>query len=146
MTSVSAGPPLGGLYLKPPSSGGLCDGVTTIPSASRRQLSLGRFAVMIAWESAGVGVKPSKASTRTSTPFATRTPSAVRVAGSDSAWVSRPRNSGPVYPRVARYRQIASVMARMWASLNAPRNAEPRWPDVPNATRCAGSPGSGVVS
>ena len=33
MTSVSAGPPFGGLYLKPPSSGGLCDGVTTIPSA-----------------------------------------------------------------------------------------------------------------
>ena len=30
---VSAGPPSGGLYLKPPSSGGLCDGVTTIPSA-----------------------------------------------------------------------------------------------------------------
>ena len=26
VTSVSAGPPLGGLYLKPPSSGGLCDG------------------------------------------------------------------------------------------------------------------------
>ena len=35
VTSVSAGPPLGGLYLKPPSSGGLCDGVTTMPSASR---------------------------------------------------------------------------------------------------------------
>ena len=34
VTSVSAGPPFGGLYLKPPSSGGLCDGVTTIPSAS----------------------------------------------------------------------------------------------------------------
>src|SRR5262249_10724124 len=33
VTSVSAGPPLGGLYLKPPSSGGLCEGVTTIPSA-----------------------------------------------------------------------------------------------------------------
>ena len=31
--SVSAGPPLGGLYLKPPSSGGLCDGVITTPSA-----------------------------------------------------------------------------------------------------------------
>ena len=29
---VSAGPPLGGLYLKPPSSGGLCDGVMTMPS------------------------------------------------------------------------------------------------------------------
>ena len=34
MTSVSAGPPLGGLYLKPPSSGGLCEGVMTMPSAS----------------------------------------------------------------------------------------------------------------
>jgi hypothetical protein len=32
--SVSAGPPLVGLYLKPPLSGGLCDGVTTMPSAS----------------------------------------------------------------------------------------------------------------
>src|SRR6478735_2263599 len=34
----------------------------------------------------------------------------------------------------------------MCASLNAPRNAEPRWPDVPNATRCAGSAGSGRTS
>ena len=33
VTSVSAGPPLGGLYLKPPSSGGLWDGVMTMPSA-----------------------------------------------------------------------------------------------------------------
>ena len=33
VTSVSAGPPLVGLYLKPPSSGGLCDGVMTMPSA-----------------------------------------------------------------------------------------------------------------
>jgi hypothetical protein len=30
---VSAGPALGGLYLKPPSSGGLCEGVMTTPSA-----------------------------------------------------------------------------------------------------------------
>ena len=37
VTSVSAGPPCGGLYLKPPSSGGLCDGVTTMPSASPRR-------------------------------------------------------------------------------------------------------------
>ena len=53
VTSVSAGPPLGGLYLKPPSSGGLCDGVTTIPSARRRQLSFGRLATRIACETAG---------------------------------------------------------------------------------------------
>ena len=33
VTSVSAGPPSSGLYLKPPSSGGLCDGVMTMPSA-----------------------------------------------------------------------------------------------------------------
>ena len=33
VTAVSAGPPLGGLYLKPPSSGGLCEGVMTMPSA-----------------------------------------------------------------------------------------------------------------
>ena len=33
VASVSAGPPCGGLYLKPPSAGGLCDGVTTMPSA-----------------------------------------------------------------------------------------------------------------
>ena len=30
---MSAGPPCGGLYLKPPSRGGLCEGVTTMPSA-----------------------------------------------------------------------------------------------------------------
>ncbi len=34
VTSVSAGPPFGGLYLKPPLSGGLWDGVMTMPSAS----------------------------------------------------------------------------------------------------------------
>ena len=80
VTSVSAGPPLGGLYLKPPSSGGLCDGVTTIPSASPADRP--RFATRIACDTAGVGVYPSSASTRTSTPFATSTSSAVRHAGS----------------------------------------------------------------
>ena len=34
VVAVSAGPPAGGLYLKPPSSGGLCEGVMTTPSAS----------------------------------------------------------------------------------------------------------------
>ena len=34
VASLSAGPPCGGLYLKPPSEGGLWLGVTTIPSAS----------------------------------------------------------------------------------------------------------------
>ncbi len=55
VASVSAGPPCGGLYLKPPSRGGLCDGVTTIPSA----VSLARAVALcttIARETAGVGV------------------------------------------------------------------------------------------
>ena len=36
VASVSAGPPLVELYLKPPLSGGLCDGVITMPSARPR--------------------------------------------------------------------------------------------------------------
>ena len=32
---------------------------------------------------------------------------------------------------------MACEMAAMWSSLNEASNAEPRWPDVPNATRCA---------
>ena len=54
VTRVSAGPPLGGLYLNPPSSGGLCDGVITTPSASPADRP--RFQVSTAWETAGVGV------------------------------------------------------------------------------------------
>ena len=34
----------------------------------------------------------------------------------------------------------------MWASLKAPVSDDPRWPDVPKATRCAGSAGSGAAS
>jgi hypothetical protein len=52
--SDAAGPPSGGLYLKPPSSGGLCEGVTTIPSAwAAGPPSL---CTRIARESEGVGV------------------------------------------------------------------------------------------
>ena len=43
----------------------------------------------------GVVVTPSRSSTSTVTSLATRTSSAVAHAGSDSAWVSRPMNSGP---------------------------------------------------
>ncbi len=35
-------------------------------------------------------------------------------------------------------------IARICASLNALSNADPRWPEVPNATRCAATAGSGV--
>src|ERR1700719_1657564 len=52
--SVSAGPPSGGLYLKPPSSGGLCDGVITTPSARPELRPL--LAVRMACEIGGVGV------------------------------------------------------------------------------------------
>src|SRR5215217_8774114 len=69
VASVSAGPPWGGLYLKPPSLGGLCEGVTTMPSAAPPlppavvepapppfELRRDRFARRIAWDTAGVGV------------------------------------------------------------------------------------------
>jgi hypothetical protein len=54
VVSVSAGTAEGGLYLKPPSSGGLCDGVTTTPSASPPARP--RLCVRIACETTGVGV------------------------------------------------------------------------------------------
>ena len=93
---MPAGPPWGGLYLKPPSSGGLCDGVTTIPSALPAPPP--RLWVRIACEIAGVGVKPSPASIITSTSWALSTSRIERKAGSDSPCVSRPRNSGPSMP------------------------------------------------
>ena len=52
--SVSAGPPLGGLYLKPPSAGGLCEGVITMPSAQWAVRPA--FSTRIAREITGVGV------------------------------------------------------------------------------------------
>src|SRR5665648_229108 len=97
VASESAGPPCGGLYLKPPSRGGLCDGVTTMPSASpvRADEAPSRWTPSdvaaplcsrIACDTAGVGVYPSRASMCTSTPAAASTSSAVCHAGSDSAW------------------------------------------------------------
>ena len=79
---------------------GMIDGgVASHPSlagASEAGTRFPRFATTIAWDTAGVGVTPSSSvATRTSTPRATRTSSAVRVAGSLRACVSRPRNSGP---------------------------------------------------
>ena len=40
-------------------------------------------------------------------------------------------------------RQMAWVMAAMWSSLKAVSKALPRWPEVPKATRWAGTAGSG---
>ena len=143
MTSVPAGPPSGGLYLKPPSAGGLCEGVTTIPSA--RGPGPAALWARIARETAGVGVYPPRESTSTRTPLAASTSSALAVAGSESACVSAPRYSGPSMPWPARYSQIAWVVARMWSSLNVAVKADPRCPDVPKDTRCATSPGSGCT-
>ncbi len=89
VTSVSAGPPFVGLYLNPPSSGGLCDGVTTMPSASRSRRP--RLWARMAREMTGVGVNPSPAWMTVSTPFAASTSRAVRWAGPERAWVSFPR-------------------------------------------------------
>ncbi len=97
----------------------------------------------IACDTAGVGVKASSASASTCTSLAWNTSIAVTHAGSDSACVSRPMNSGPSMPCCARYSQIAWLVAAMWSSLNVVRSDEPRWPEVPNETRWPGSSGSG---
>ena len=68
---------------------------------------------------------------------------AVRKAGSERAWVSMPRKRGPSIPPAARSSEMAWQMARMWSSVKVPSREEPRWPEVPKATRCAASPGSG---
>ena len=96
VTLVSAGPPSGGLYLKPPSSGGLCEGVMTIPSARPllRFLIVGqdrmrndrRRRVSIAIIDHRGYVIGRKYLERAS------------YGGSDSAWVSIPMNSGPLMP------------------------------------------------
>ena len=103
VASVSAGPPCGGLYLKPPSRGGLCDGVTTIPSASPEPARRPALWRRIACDSAGVGVYPSCGVDQHRDVVGGEhlegwSPSA----GSDRAWVSRPRNSGPSIAWVAR--------------------------------------------
>ena len=71
---VSAGPSFGELYLKPPSSGGLWEGVTRMPfrAASCRA----RLHTRMAWEITGVGVTPSSFWMMVSTLFAARTSSA----------------------------------------------------------------------
>jgi len=69
--------------LNPPSSGGLCEGVMTIPSASPEARP--RLYVRIAWETTGVGVYPRPACTIVSTPFAARTSRVVAKQGSESA-------------------------------------------------------------
>jgi hypothetical protein len=79
--------------LNPPSSGGLCEGVMTIPSA--RPSFLFPLYFRMAWDIAGVGVYPRPGWMHTATPLAARTSSAVRNAGLDSAWESMPRKSGP---------------------------------------------------
>ncbi len=99
VTSVSAGPPLGGLYLKPPSAGGLCDGVITIPSpgCSARP----RLYTRIACEITGVGVNPSSRWRTVSTPSAARTSSAVPLGGAREGVRVLAQEQRPVDPPIA---------------------------------------------
>ncbi len=142
VSSPAAGPPWGGLYLIPPSSGGLCDGVRIRPSAGPPP-SGERLDSRMAREMTGVGVYGDAASSRSSTPSAASTPTATSNACSESAWVSFPTNMGPSTRRCARCSATARAMTRIWASLKVASSELPRWPEVPNDTRWAGSEGSG---
>src|SRR5450631_2708706 len=76
-------------------------------------------------------------------PLAANTSSALAKAGSAKAWVSMPTNNGPVMPIFCLWSHSAWLIARICASLKALLKAEPRCPEVPNATRCAATFGSG---
>jgi hypothetical protein len=78
-----------------------------------------------------------------STPFAASTSRALAVAGSDSACVSVPRNSGPSIPCCLRYSQIAWLIASTCHSLKLLCNELPRCPEVPKLTCCSAIAGSG---
>src|SRR5882757_10232975 len=97
----------------------------------------------MACETAGVGVYSSFAASISSTWFAASTSTALFIAGRESACVSMPRKSGPSIFCCLRYKQIAWVIARMCHSLKDRSKDEPRCPDVPKATRCSGTLGSG---
>ena len=121
--SVPAGPPSGGLYLKPPSARRVVRGRDDDPVGQRGPGARG-------CAPGSRGTRPASACTRrrrrpcTLTPLAASTSSALTCAGSESACVSAPRNSGPSIPCAARYSQIAWVMARMWSSLNVAVSAD----------------------
>lgn len=129
------------MYFRPPSAGGLCDGVMMMPSA--RAAAGFALCVRIAWLSAGVGVQPLRASARIATPFPANTSSTVSWAGSERAWVSFPTKIGPVICWPARYSTMAWVIAAMWFSLKEPFSEDPRCPEVPKATFWAGFSTSG---
>ena len=141
VTAVSAGPPLGGLYLKPPSSGGLCDGVMTMPSAKPERRP--RLYVMIACERVGVGYSRARVDHDVQS-LAASTSSVVAKAGSDSACVSIAKNSGPSIPADWRYSRDRLGHRDDMIFVERVAKAEPRCPEVPNATRCAGIEHSGL--
>ncbi len=59
--------------------------------------------------------------------------------------MSWPTYSGPVMALLARYSQMACVMARMWASVKVPLSEVPRWPLVPKRDALRGDVDIGRV-
>ncbi len=140
--SVPAGPPSGGLYLKPPSPGGLCDGVTQMPSALRatrvghqdRARHRGGRRVAAARVDEHVDAV-GRAAPRARSRSPARTARGCRRRG----------RAGRRCPGSRGTRRSPGVVARMWSSLKLAASDEPRWPLVPNATRWPGSSGSGCT-
>ena len=140
VTSVSAGPPVGGLYLKPPSSGGLCDGVTTMPSARPStgpvigQDRVDKRRGRVHPSPAGEDVDPSPRGPRA--PSETRARQGVGVQGHEQ---------GPVDPVARRYRATAALAARMWLLVErGPSSDDPRCPRRPECHALFRDEGSGL--
>ena len=83
--SGDAGPPVGGSYLIPPSVGGLCEGVITMPSASCALSLIFLLYSRIARDITGVGVGAKFCDKIIFTPFAANTSMQVLSAGSLNA-------------------------------------------------------------
>ena len=145
VASVSAGPPLGGLYLKPPSRGGLCDGVTTMPSARPLVVGFRGCASRIAWRHRG----------RRGVAGRRRRPATVDVVGGEHLQRGGPRRLGQrVGVAADEQRPVDALRGPVLADRlggrqdvrlveGAASRLEPRCPEVPNTTCWPGSARSG---
>ena len=148
VASESAGPPCGGLYLKPPSRGR----VVARGDDDAVGLALGPARRVVVPLQDRVARAPASARSRRTGRRARRTwlPTSTSRAVVSAGALRRVRvgadeeRAGDALRRAVL--TIAWVIARMCCSLKLVLSDEPRWPDVPKATRWSGSETSGSRS
>jgi len=137
----SAGPPLGGLYLKPPSAGGLCEGVTTI-AVGQAGLAVAVIGQDGQRDGRGGGVLVVLREHHLHVVGGQHFQRAGQGRRGERVRIDA-QKSGPSILCSLRYRQMAWVMARMCSSLKACLSDEPRCPEVPKGHALLGQFGVG---